>query len=251
MTDFVQITRRSKIPEEEFYPAIKRMYEYIWQRLLPPQLITEGLSNTIKNNVVTSPDAPIPDCLTCGACCQSFLCVGVRPSDDVDTDFCWDITVETSEGDIVVDRYLRRSEEMLACAAFEGNIGEKVACTIYETRPAMCRDFEAGSDRCHALRRAYGIEPFLSLNEMSEATAKLKNQPTLSNPSEIIRNAQIRPDANTGQYVITALMKDGALREIHRYDAAKETWMQFEFDGLKLPDAEALIESRQKMWKPA
>src|SRR5438874_10163243 len=104
-SDFVQITRRDKFSEEEFYPAVHSMYEQIWGNLLPPQLVTDGLSNTIRNNVVTPPDAPIPDCLTCGACCQSLLCVGVRPSDKVHPELCWDITSTAGNKEIVVDRY--------------------------------------------------------------------------------------------------------------------------------------------------
>lgn len=243
LQEFVQITRLSKVPEEQFYPVINRMYEYIWQQLLPPQLVTDGLSNTLKNNVVTPPDAPIPDCLTCGACCQSLLCVGVRPSDNVAPELCWDITVETDKGEIVVDRYLKRDGETLACAALEGTIGERVACTIYETRPKMCHHFDAGSDRCHAIRRAFGIEPFLSLNEMSDAMNKLEARPEATDTSQVIRNAQIRPDEKTGEYVLTALLKSGELREIHRYDPKRETWMQFQFDGLNLTNAAALIRS--------
>lgn len=241
MNEFVQLTRRSSVPEEEFYPVINQMYEHIWQQLLPPQLVTDGLSNTIKNNVVTPPDAPIPDCLTCGACCQSLLCVGVRPSDNVDTDMYWDITVETDEGRIVVDRYLRRDEGSLACAALGGTIGERVACTIYETRPKMCHHFDAGSDRCHAIRRAFGIEPFLSLEQMSNAMEKLDARPSSTDASQVVRNAQIRPDSVTGEYVITALMKSGELREIHRYDPGVETWMQFQFDGLTLAEVDGLV----------
>ena len=245
MDDLVQITRQSSVAEEEFYPAITRMYEHIWQQLLPPQLVTDGLSNTVKNNVVTPPDAPIPDCLTCGACCQSLLCVGVRPSDRVDKELCWDITVETDSGQIVVDRYLKRNQETLACAALEGTIGDHVACTIYETRPKMCHHFDAGSDRCHAIRRAFGIEPFLTLDEMSEAMEKIDARRVEVERSKVIRNAQIRPDAKSDEYIITALMKNGELREIHRYDPGCETWMQFQFDGLTLTDAAALIRSRQ------
>lgn len=243
MNEFVQISRRISVPEEEFYPVISRMYEHIWQQLLPPQLVTDGLSNTVKNNVVTPPDAPIPDCLTCGACCQSLLCVGVRPSDIVDPELSWDITVETDEGEIVVDRYLKRNGETLACAALDGTIGERVACTIYETRPKMCHHFDAGSDRCHAIRRAFGIEQFLTLDEMSDAMAKLDARPT-ADPSQVIRNAQIRPVSDSGQYVINALMKNGDFKEIHRYDPNRETWMQFEFDGLTLDEAFLLIRSR-------
>lgn len=244
MSEFVQLTRSSKIPEEEFYPTINRMYEHVWQQLMPPQLVTDGLSNTIKNNVVTPADTLVPDCLTCGACCQSLLCVGVRPSDSVDSKMVWDITVETEGKEIVVDRYLKRNEETLACAALEGTIGERVACTIYETRPVMCHHFDAGSDRCHAIRRAFGIEPFLTLDEMSEAMDKLDRHPERYLPEQVIRNAQIRVDDETGEYVIRALLKSGDLIEIHRYDPDVETWMQFEFDGLSLDAAAKLIRSR-------
>jgi len=109
--------------EDEFYPVINRMYEHIWTQLMPPQLVTERLSSRVKNNVVTPPDASIPDCITCGACCQSLLCVGVRPSDKVDPELVWEVTTDSSEGEIVVDRYLKRNGKTLACAALEGTIG--------------------------------------------------------------------------------------------------------------------------------
>jgi Fe-S-cluster containining protein len=246
VNEFVQLTRKSKIAEEDFYPAVNRMYEHIWQQLMPPQLVTDGLTNTIKNNVVTHADAPIPDCLTCGACCRSHLCVGVRPSDIVDAEMVWDITVETEGKEIVVDRYLKRNEETLACAALEGTIGERVACTIYETRPVMCHHFEAGSDRCHAIRRAFGIEPFLTLDEMSSAMEKLDRQPVQNSPGEVIRNAQIRPDVETGEYIIRGLLENGELIDIHRYKPDAEKWMQFEFDGLSLDGAANLIQSRRR-----
>jgi uncharacterized protein len=245
MDEFVQITRQKSVREEAFYPIINRMYEHIWQRLLPPQLVTDGLSNTVKNNVVTPADTPIPDCMTCGACCQSLLCVGVRPSDYVDPELYWDISVETDEGEIVVDRYLKRNGDTLMCAALDGTIGERVSCTIYDTRPVMCHHFDAGSDRCHAIRRAFGIEPFLSLEEMTEAMEKLDSRPVRTEPATVIRNARIRPNTEAGEYVITALMKNGELCEIHRYDPERETWRQFEFDGLSLDEAKALIHSRE------
>ncbi len=242
-SDFVQITRRARFTEEEFYPMIHRMYEAIWTQLLPPQLVTEQLSSRVKNNVVTPLDTPVPDCLTCGACCQSLLCVGVRPSDTVDPDLSWEITRESEEGEVVVDRYLRRNGETLACECLDGVVGERVGCRIYETRPVMCHHFDAGSDRCHAIRRAFGIEPFLTLDEMSEALEKLGRRPIGADPSEVIENVQISRGSG-GELVINALMKDRKLRQIHSYDPDQETWMQFEFDGLKLAEAEALIASR-------
>jgi hypothetical protein len=108
----------------------------------------------------------------------------------------------------------------------------------------MCHHFDAGSDRCHAIRRAFGFEPFLSLDEMMTAVEKLDAQSVRSDPSQTIRNAQIRPDTLSGEHVITALMKNGELREIHHYDPQDATWMQFEFDGLTLDQANDLICSR-------
>jgi hypothetical protein len=109
----------------------------------------------------------------------------------------------------------------------------------------MCHHFDAGSDRCHAIRRAFGIEPFLTLDEMSSAMERLDAGKQVTEPADLIRNAQIRPDGGTGEFVITALMKDGELREIHRYDPARETWMQFEFDGLSIDAAAEMISLRQ------
>ena len=51
-------------------------------------------------------------------------------------------------------------------------------------------DFEAGSDKCHALRRAFGFEPFLSLEGMSEAIEKLEAKPEKSEPKETIRDVK-------------------------------------------------------------
>ena len=189
--EFVQITRRSQIAEEEFYPMISAMYEQVWLNLLPPQLVTDDLSTRVAKNLVTPSDAPIPECSTCGACCASMLCVGVRPSENVPTENYWDITAKGKNGEITVDRYLRRDGETLACAALEGTIGEAVSCRIYEQRPRICHQFEAGSDKCHALRRAYGIEPFLTLEEMFEALQKIKAEDAQTAPTEMIRDAKI------------------------------------------------------------
>ena len=91
MTDFVQISRQPKIRDVDFFPMANEMYERIWNRLMPPQLLTENLSGRVANNVVTPPDAAVPDCMTCGACCATMVCVGVRPNENVDPEHYWDI----------------------------------------------------------------------------------------------------------------------------------------------------------------
>ena len=244
--EFVQITRQNKITENDFYPMITTMYEQIWQNLLPPQIITNGLPVKRASNVITPPDAPVPDCLTCGACCAAMLCVGVRPAEDaqLSAEEYWDITIEGRENEITVDRYLRRDEETLACAFLQIETGAPTACKIYERRPQMCHDFDAGSDKCHALRRAYGIEPFLSLDEMSEALEKLGGKPLKSAPEDTIREVKF-VETETGELQISAYLKDGSIKTIHVFDPQNEIWRQFEFDGLTLSQAKGLIDARK------
>ena len=241
---FVQIERRAKFSEEEFYPIITAMYEHIWTNLLPPQLVTEDLPTKVSKNIVTPADAPVPDCLTCGACCGSMLCVAVSPTDETDAEHYWNITTNGERGEITVDRYLRRSGETLACANLGGTIGESVACQIYEQRPQMCHVFEAGSDKCHAIRRAYGIEPFLTLDEMMSARQKLNAKDAEIVPDDTIRDAKIAEQAGTNLLEITALMKDGTLQTIHTFDPKIEIWQQYQFSGLTLAQAQSLVESQ-------
>ncbi len=244
--EFVQITRQNKIAEEEFYPMISAMYEQIWQNLLPPQILTDGLTTRIANNVITPPDAPVPDCITCGACCVALPCVGVRPQEQISAEDFWDITIEGENGEFVVDRFLRRDAQTFACTALEIKNGEQALCRIYEQRPRICHDFEAGSDKCHALRRAFGFEPFLSLEEMSEALEKLEDKPLKSAPSETIREVKF-VETKTGELQISAYLKDGSVKTIHTFDPNLETWRQFEFDGLTLSQVKDLINSRKNV----
>jgi uncharacterized protein len=245
--EFVQITRQNKIAEDDFYPLIKAMYEQIWQNLLPPQIIPKELSVKRASNVITPPDAPVPDCLSCGACCAAMLCVGVRPAEDekLSAEEYWDITIEGKNEEITVDRYLRRDAETLVCAFLHNQNGEPTACKIYERRPQICRDFDAGSDKCHALRRAYGIEPFLSLDGMTEALNKLDDKPLKSAPSETIREVKF-VETETGELQISALLNDGSTKIIHVFSSETEIWRQFEFDALTLSQAADLINSRRK-----
>lgn len=222
---------------------LDKMYEQIWQNLLPPQILTDSLSNTVAENIITPSDAPIPDCMTCGACCASSPCIGVSPAEKVPVEDFWEITADDG---IVVDRFLKRTDETFSCVALEGTIGEQVSCRIYEQRPRACRLFEAGSDKCHALRRAYGIEPFLSLMEMASAVKKLKSESALPASKDTIRNVKIVGRKDTNLLEITVWLEDGSVRKIHTFEPERESWMQFEFDGLTLEQARDLIISRNE-----
>jgi Fe-S-cluster containining protein len=45
----------------------------------------------------------------------------------------------------------------IRCAALTGQVGQRVACGIYEWRPSPCREFEAGSDACSRARGRHGL----------------------------------------------------------------------------------------------
>jgi Fe-S-cluster containining protein len=241
---FVQITRQNKIKEEEFYPMISAMYEQIWQNLLPTQILTDDLTTRAANNVITTADAPIPDCMTCGACCAALPCVGVRPNEQIAAEDYWVIVVEGENGEITVDRFMRRNSETFVCTALDGTIGEQVSCRVYEERPRICHLFEAGSDKCHALRRAFGLEPFLTLSGMSEALAKLRAKPEKFESSETIRGVNFIEQAENLQ--ISAVMKDGSVKILHTFSPKREAWRKFEFDGLTLSQAKDLIRARKQ-----
>jgi Fe-S-cluster containining protein len=44
-----------------------------------------------------------------------------------------------------------------ACVAFEGELGGRCGCSVYEERPDVCRQFEAGSDLCREARERAGL----------------------------------------------------------------------------------------------
>lgn len=242
-SELVQITRQSKIAEDEFQPFLNGMYEQVWENLLPPQILTHNLSNTVTGNIITPDNKPIPDCLTCGACCASFVCVTLESDNAVASKDYWEITKQSENGEFTVDRCIKRREEDFSCTALEGKIGGNVSCRIYENRPKMCRTFEAGSDRCRAVRRAYNIEPFLEVMEMYEATRKLKSQEVIVD-EERIEKVSINEESGTRNLQISVILKNGSEEVIHVFDPKSETWFQAEFEGLKLAEAVELIENR-------
>jgi Fe-S-cluster containining protein len=244
-SELVQITRHNRIAEDEFLPFVNAMYEQVWGNLLPPQILTHDLSNTVAGNIITSADEPIPDCMTCGACCASFVCVDVKPDNPISSKDCWDITKQGETSEFTVDRFIKRKEEDFSCVALEGEIGKEVNCRVYENRPRMCRQFEAGSDRCRAVRRAYNIEPFLSLMEMFEARQKLDAQKSEID-NERIEVVNINEKSGTQNLQIFVTLKNGSQEIIHIFDAKFETWFQSEFEGLTLAQADELIINRTR-----
>lgn len=211
----------------------------------PPPAFLDILPGEVRFNIITPPDEPVPDCITCGACCAAFPVVSVGADDDIAENDRWDVTASVSNGEIIVDRYVRRDPESLACVALDGALGQSCSCRIYSHRPRICRLFEAGSDRCHELRRAYGFEPQMTLAELTAADEKLdKRQMPLA--SKTIKSAKIVEQADTGLLEIHATFKDETCDKLHVYAPARETYFQAEFEELTLFRAQEMIESRSQ-----
>lgn len=241
---FVQIEKRHKILESEFQDLFVALNRRTLASVVPPQLTVGKLAIKLCDNVVTPKSLLVPDCTTCGACCAYLLCVAVKHSDDTPADAFWNITNETAAGEITVDRFMRRNSESGACAALDGKLGEEALCRIYPNRPQVCREFEAGSDKCRALRRAYGFEPELTAPQKLEAEFRLELDSQRRSLSTKIVYAKIVQHPETGETLIAALLDNDSHQILRIYDPAKESWLQSEFANLTLPEAFRLIESR-------
>ena len=137
-------------------------------------------------------------------------------------------------------------------------LGERVACTIYENRPQVCHDFDAGSDRCHEYRRIYGLEPRLTESEIASALRSLERV----EKKERIMDARIveagtvthfsfsfgDEEGTTTESVrlkIVVFLEDETSHEIHSFDPAEEIWFETDFVPLTLAEARELIASRR------
>ncbi len=106
---------------------------------------------------MTSTDASpqVTDCTACGACCVEAGSVTVRPGDDVPVrrtrsvrgrmGYCRDDYLDGI-------REMRTEEPGSRCSSLLGTLGVDVRCAIHARRPRTCREFEPGSEGCHAAR---------------------------------------------------------------------------------------------------
>ena len=94
-------------------------------------------------------ETPIPDCVTCGGCCAWSetwpVLIGDRDGEGIPEDL---IDVENQR----MQSYGNR------CTALDGKLGDRVGCSVYHHRPLVCREFAAGSDDCHMVRRELGLD---------------------------------------------------------------------------------------------
>ncbi|MCF8090896.1 MAG: YkgJ family cysteine cluster protein [Desulfotignum sp.] len=98
----------------------------------------------------------------CGACC-AFFPVAVQQADLVGPGLppaltCFDKNHQ---------QLMKGTQTSLSrCAALKGVVGTRVACTIYDDRPAICRNFQRSWENgrsnplCDQARGIYGLQAF-------------------------------------------------------------------------------------------
>ena len=168
----VQLTRRRGMSETSFAEMLALLGERRAAQVVADEA-TGPFAETLAESRFVASAAGVPDCLTCGACCAFFHQIVVLDCDSTPRRLTWAVW-DAADISGPKTRWLRREPDRGHCIAFAGRVGERAGCAIYELRPRSCRAFEAGSDRCRAVRRAYGLEPPLSEPEQIEYTKSLE-----------------------------------------------------------------------------
>jgi len=255
MDDLVQITRYSR---SEYYDLIGELDRRKKLSIFEPQLPLERMSKFVAESTSEASRGPIPECVTCGVCCAFALIVPVRLVDTPQLSEYWDVVSDETANEVVIQRVLPRDIATGRCSHLGGELGKEIACSIYPTRPSLCREFEAGSDRCHEYRRMYGIDPQLSENDLANEIASLVPPKTgiiayaaitLDSVSRKVTFAagDEGPVETTVEYMrIVAVLDDDpeTYHDIHTYDANNETWFESDFTGLTLAEAQQSVLSR-------
>jgi Fe-S-cluster containining protein len=209
--ELIKLTRKSKMREQEFL-CLTDMLALRRAGVVEEPLL--GLyAESRAESIFAESTADAPDCLECGACCAYFHQVPVLMTDPTPRALTWAVLEpEDSEDDLEDDhvRWLKREPVGGRCVALDGPVGRQVSCSVYELRPKSCREFERGSDRCHAVRRMYGLEPPLSDNE------RARHEHWLSRREEDEEALELaKPDLSSGEG------RRGFLEELIDYNRGK------------------------------
>lgn len=249
----VRITRLRK---SEFHTAVRELDGRKVAQILEPQLPLEMLSRRLSENLATPAIEPVPDCVKCGVCCKFALIVPITLEDSERLAEYISITADDWDEEIEIDRSLPRDAESGYCVHLAVGTPDTVGCKIYDERPSTCRDFEAGSDRCHEYRRIYRIEPQLSESDKAAAIERLRSRVREAKiedvaiiPASKISKVSFGADgaeySESTQMKIFVFLADETPIELHCYDMAQESWLENDLVGSTLDEARVTIASRQ------
>ena len=88
------------------------------------------------------------DCLACGACCAYAE--------------SWPTFIGDGDSDGIPDELIDFDHRRMLthgkrCSALVGEIGNRAQCSVYASRPLVCREFQAGSDDCIMVRHSFNL----------------------------------------------------------------------------------------------
>nr|MBA3439811.1 YkgJ family cysteine cluster protein [Pyrinomonadaceae bacterium] len=146
----------------------------------------------------------------CGGCCAFYTCVAVEETDCVPRSHYWKIGERGSSPAPIARRQLRRDPLTNTCVGLEGEIGSAVRCGIYSQRPAACRAFEAGSDQCHAARRAFGLDPPLTAEQLAGALQRLAVREAEERRREAINLVSLIPITRKREWAVEVVDKEAS-----------------------------------------
>jgi Fe-S-cluster containining protein len=103
---------------------------------------------------------PVYDCQACGACCihewnGSGAYVLLEP-DEAARLKRMSLSVVEVAGEMYLGTRAYRGGQR-CCVAFRGEVGGFCGCSIYDARPNICRQFEAGEALCREARARLGL----------------------------------------------------------------------------------------------
>lgn len=106
--------------------------------------------------VSAAPTAPEENpCIACGACCVTYR-----------VSFYWAEADALGLPEHLVEQLTPfyacmagTNQPRSRCQALTGEIGGSVACSVYEQRPAACREVLPGDEKCVAARQRHGLLP--------------------------------------------------------------------------------------------
>lgn len=97
-------------------------------------------------------------CVECGACCtatepvRAYVPLEMRDVRRLPERYRLHVVTSESGFD-----YLATGADRRRCVALTGDVGKRVHCEIYESRPEVCRRYKAGGYQCRLARKAEGV----------------------------------------------------------------------------------------------
>jgi Fe-S-cluster containining protein len=84
------------------------------------------------------------NCQTCGVCCQAKVRLN-------------NFDIENIESQLHENGFMKQFPGG-RCLAFRGFVRDSCSCSIYETRPEVCRKVTCDDSFCNVMRKLYGMD---------------------------------------------------------------------------------------------